>query len=252
MTEADGQADNTDATPGFSHGLSCSAKWPDKVWAEDEDDWLINTGCEVVHQELHFASMWTDLVRVRLISITVLVFTRRAGGELMISGLADIEAGRFFVELYTTTDIPDLSQYTLVTERSVVLPAVALGAGQYYIAANKPESDMEEFFGQPIPNFLHDGDVKLGGGNDPVFLEVNSNIVDAFGEAGESYSYKHGYVTRVAGVEAPKAVYDAADWTPLADALKKCWIDDDPPGNANCPTPYGVTSFIREFSQFWS
>lgn len=165
----------------------------------------------------------------------------------MISGLADIDSGMYFVELYASTDIPNIGIYTLVTENVISLPSRSLTAGQYFIISSESTDDMTLFFGDSTIEYAQDGDVKLGGGNDPVFLKLGLETVDAFGVEGASYGYKHGWVMRNNGTKAPNPNYSPSDWTMKPSMLTKCWINDNPGGNDNCPGPYKQGQFQREF-----
>ncbi|ELT95896.1 hypothetical protein CAPTEDRAFT_188516, partial [Capitella teleta] len=164
-------------------------------------------------------------------------------GQLVIAGVGDIEAGRFFVELYAKSSIPDLSIYTLVTENNFELPSMTLSAGQYVVASNKIASEIKTFFNASLITVLTSTDVDCGGGDDPVFLKVRGDIVDCFGVSGIPSFYHHGWANRVPGVEAPKTIYDAADWVVMQDVLKDCWITEITPGNDNCAVSYAVQEF---------
>jgi hypothetical protein len=168
------------------------------------------------------------------------------GSELVIVGGADIESGRFMVELYAKENIADLSIFSLETEKVVVLPAVSLGKGEYTILSNKLDTEIQSFFNDVTLLVHTDGDVKLGGGDDPILLHRNEILVDAFGVDGDKYDYKHGWVRRNEGAVAPNPVYDPGDWTISLETLNSCWIDDSPSGNDNCQVPYAQKDFTRE------
>lgn len=171
-----------------------------------------------------------------------------ASGELMISGFGDLQLGAYFVELWTSTYIPDLSVYTLNTKSSLTLPSQPLQPKQYMMAASVSHGDLEQFFEKPIPNFCESEGVDLTLGKVPVSLEKNGSKIDVFGEDSSNFDYKNSWVRRVFGAEAPKTTYHADDWEIPNEAFEKCWIDATKNVNSLCDLPYGDQTFEGEYA----
>ena len=177
-------------------------------------------------------------------SLLVLLTLDFVEGEFMITAVGDIDGGFTFVELYTTSDIPDLGIYTLNTPGGFTqLPfGQSLSAGNYVIVSKGTQADFQTFFGGPIPDFCSILWFNHNSG-DSVQLKIPNGqiLVDTFGTTGQM-GYASGYATRVQGATAPKDTYDPADWNILPGALVNCWTA----GNAACTTPFQYHTWKRE------
>ena len=160
--------------------------------------------------------------------------------ELIILGGADMGGGKFWIELYATTAIPDLSVYTLRTKQDYIFPADAIAAGDHIIASDDGLSSIAAFIEVPVDHLYLTNKVDLDHGDDPVYVLNGAAVEDAFGTGvpgdgdGTAWDYKFGYFRRKDGVPPTGNTFDVNDWVINVDAplLKNCNVNSDCGANA--------------------
>jgi predicted extracellular nuclease len=177
----------------------------------------------------------------------------QANADLMITAVVDGPNASHTrgVELYATTDIPDLAAYKIAIEANsnsgsysadVQLATGSLTAGSYYWVSNGDSAEFETYFGF-APN--QSGSNLNGNGDDRyVLLDSNTeNILDIYGQQGVDGSYKDweytdGWAVR-AYKTAPSPVFYSAEWHYSGkDALDNTTEEPGiPVFGANIPAP---------------
>ena len=141
--------------------------------------------------------------------------------------------GVFWMELYATSFIPDLSVYTVRTKQDYVLPGDTIQAGEYVMVSDVG-FDLATFAETTFQHLYVSSKVDLDHGDDPVYI-VNDGIVeDQMGTggpgdgSGEPWKYKFGFIRRKPDVP-PGTSFDFNDWYLVTSAplLKNCAVNSD-------------------------
>lgn len=183
--------------------------------------------------------------------------------DMIISGVGERYDGRTLaiIELYVLNDInsdtyvvkayrPDNS---LIGQTTIYPP---LSAGTHLYLAND-DYYFEPFFGFfPTTGFEYSAAASLTGGDDTVYLELNSSIVDIYGVLGvdglgTAWEYSRGWVYRKDGF-GPNTTFTLSEWNIMDDAFIGC------SPNSECTDPYPSGSYTlsvdskesREFRVF--
>ena len=151
------------------------------------------------------------------------------------------------VELYATTDIPDLSIYGLGSANNgggtdgqeLTLSGSAAAGDFLYVASQGGENGMQAFFG--IDADFTSAAASING-DDAIELFENGAVIDTFGQpdvdgTGQPWEYTDGWAARQPG-SAPSRDFDISQWTFSGpDAL------DGAASNADAGTPFPLGAF---------
>ena len=99
---------------------------------------------------------------------------------VILSGVGVIQGNGYFVELYTTLDVLDLSQYSMLVNGYLLeLPSDSMQANSYYYVTNKKNDFLDGFFGEDVTEYF-DKNLNLKDGDDVVELFFNSVVSTTF------------------------------------------------------------------------
>jgi hypothetical protein len=151
--------------------------------------------------------------------------------ELILTGAMDgplFGGNPKFVELFATTNVADLSSYTVAvgyngasTGTAVyTFPADSVPQGTYiYVAAtaNNGEAGFSSYF-SCTPDYLTSA--SLGNGDDAYLLRKNGVVIDTIGKigvdgTGQTWEYLDGWIKRknVSTASTPSVTFNQAEWT---------------------------------------
>ena len=166
-----------------------------------------------------------------------------SGQPLYITGFGVVKSGIYFLELFASEPIPDLSGYTVSTETIYRLPSTSVPVG-YILFSNKGLTN--EFFGDVYNSYFGDKkttDIYLRNGNDGIALISNvSGVIDYFGpnkthtDSSCRCSYKWGWGKRRLLKYGDGYKYDSSDWTLTTLSLDNCKGKT----NKRCRRPFPV------------
>ena len=156
--------------------------------------------------------------------------TASAPGSLIITGVFDgpLPGGDpKGIELYATSAIADLSVFGLETASNggasggapeASLPAVSLGAGEFYYISNSSDGDFTQWFGFAADFQGPPGGAVNHNGDDVLLLYQDGIVIDSFGVlgvdgTGEPWETLDGWAYRNDGVTANGGAFDAGNWS---------------------------------------
>ena len=116
---------------------------------------------------------------VELLFVLTVALFRVHGQVLIITGFGVVKPNKFFVELYASEAISDLSVYTLSTNRTYHLPSKSVRKG-FILLGNKGITN--EFFGNAYRNYFGHPlvtNVSLNYANDGIALISNSLVISS-------------------------------------------------------------------------
>ena len=166
-------------------------------------------------------------------------------GQLMISGIGHIPYGKYFTELYCTSDIKHLSDFSIRSTFDAKLPDVNVTRGTFILVSNNVKnlhsffgSSYKYYFGYPTKSY-----VSMLFGDDCIALLNSStkSVIDSYGPISKSghtkdrckkdYSYNLGWVKRK---NCTMPLTD--DWLISRNTLKGCST------NEGCSDPFELRS----------
>ena len=176
-----------------------------------------------------------------VIASVFLIMNRPCEPCLMIVGIGNIPWGMYFVEIYSCSEITDLSEFTVKSSYAIPFPKMRVETNKFLLLTNRnPDvvgffnKGYDLYFGHPEENyvFLHNGDDCIA-----IVRTSSLEVIDMYGSmsgtwstanrCGGPLSYAGGWAKRKRCVD-PSPVFHADDWVVHENALLNCT------SNTNC------------------
>ena len=166
------------------------------------------------------------------------------GQPLIITGFGIVKRDIFFVELYATEAIRDLSAYTLYTAGRYGLPPLSVREGFILLGT---EGISNGFFGNAYKNYIvypnvTNEQLSLKAGNDGIVLSKVSEVIDYFGP-NKSHTtdscecqYEFGWGKRKLLKLGANYKYQKSEWHLHKKAMNNCKDKT----NTQCSEPFPV------------
>ena len=160
------------------------------------------------------------------ITACAITFSQAASASLILTGVIDgpLTGGLpKAIEVYATTNIPDLSIYGLESANNgasssgpeFTFPTISASAGDFFYVATE-STGFTSFFGF-APNFAPHSVASING-NDAILLYESGSVVDVFGEVGidgtgQPWGYQDGWAYRMDGTGPDGSTFQLGNWS---------------------------------------
>ena len=167
-------------------------------------------------------------------------------GPLIINGFGEFQSGRYFVELYATDEIKDLSKYEIRTIKIKSLPKASITKGEFILLSSEGLRLAKHY---SVAYSFSSTDFGLNHGKNGVIIIRSSDkaIIDHFATDSDEKdprlqctspcSYNNGWVKPKISLEKRKDEFSMDEWSQHPGALATSCDDYS---QRNCTLPFPV------------